>query len=115
MWTSRGTLSDKKASIWAKGAPQVGLLTTSRDEFVSLGHHVVADLGNPSNGGIEAGTISGFFNKGKQSSNVPNMLELRDRSVLPMQASKYNALLLQTVLPLPTKYNMVRGVSSASF
>ena len=110
VWTSRGTLSDKKASIWANAPLKKGLLDSTRDEFVSLGHVVVSELDNPSNVIKQGG---GLFNRGKKpEGDFVSLLELRDRSVLPMQTSQHNALVLKTVMPPPISYRMVSGAHS---
>ena len=89
VWTSRGTLSDKKASIWANAPPKKGLLDSTRDEFVSLGHIIAPELDNPSNVTRQGG---GIFNRGKKP-------------------EEYYVSLLE-LMPPPLSYRMVSGTQS---
>ena len=98
VWSSLGCLSPTKASVWSKplhaGIAGVDVRggyrglkrdLSLRDEEVPLGHFLAASMGEP-----EVVT-----------------LELRDRSVMPLQPSRHLTSVLDRLFPRPRRYHLV--------
>ena len=62
-----------------------------RDDRVTLGHYVVPELADPSN----------------DAETAVRVFELRDRSVLPFQTSRYLHIVESRIMPRPIRYRLV--------
>eukprot|EP00798_Chlamydomonas_sp_ICE-L_P024425 gene24425-10024_t len=86
VWSSRGTSSPKKLAIWSDHGSVISL----RDVRVDVGRYIT----------------DGHDDPGTDKETTVRIFELRDRSVLAVQASKFSAAVRSRLMPLPIRYSL---------